>query len=64
VTIIEIFETYAAKMAFTSSQHLLWSVPKVGQSIIKSDGLMMDYVRSNALALGTCKISIGRHPLS
>ena len=47
-----------------SLQYLLWSVPKVGQSIIKSDELMMDCVWSNAQALGTCKIYIVRRSLS
>jgi len=45
--------TYGAKMAFTSSQYLLRNVPQVEESIVKSDGLMMDNIRSNAHALGT-----------
>ena len=51
-------------MAFTSSQYLLQNVPLVGESIVKSNGLMMDNVQSNAHALGTCKISIDRRRLS
>ncbi len=53
-----------SKHMLHASQYILWNVFQVVVSIVKSDGLIMDNVRSNAHALRTCKISIVRHPLS